>query len=106
MKRGEVWWVDFESSLGSEIQKTRPAVIVSNDTANVLLRRVVVVPITSNISRLYPAEAYVNVRGKTNKALADQIMTADKRRLKNQIGSLSPADMIKVEAAIRLHLGL
>jgi mRNA interferase MazF len=58
MKRGEVWWVDFEPALGSEIQKIRPAVIVSCDTANRIMQRVVVVPLTSNISRIYPAETY------------------------------------------------
>jgi mRNA interferase MazF len=106
MTRGEVWWVNFEPSIGSEIQKTRPAVIVSSDTANGVMQRVVVVPLTSNTSRVYPAETVVTVRGVQNKALADQIMAADKSRLKKQIGVLSPGDMKKVEAVIRLHLSL
>ncbi|MDR2481745.1 MAG: type II toxin-antitoxin system PemK/MazF family toxin [Spirochaetaceae bacterium] len=106
MKRGEVWWVDFEPALGSEIQKTRPAVIVSRDTANSVMRRVVVVPLTSNISRIYPAETVVTVRGVQSKALADQITVADKRRLKKQAGELAPEDMQKVDAVIRLHLDL
>jgi mRNA interferase MazF len=106
MKRGEVWWVDFEPAFGSEIQKTRPAVIVSRDTANRVMQRVVVVPLTSNISRIYPAETLVAVHGVQSKALADQITTADKRRLKKQAGELPPEDMQKVDAIIRLHLDL
>jgi mRNA interferase MazF len=104
--RGEIWWVDFEPAIGSEIKKTRPAVIVSSDTANSVMRRVVVAPLTSNTGRIYPAETLVTVCGIQNKALADQIMTADKSRLKKRIGVLSSADMQKVEAVIRLHLGL
>ncbi|MDR2479496.1 MAG: type II toxin-antitoxin system PemK/MazF family toxin [Treponema sp.] len=106
MKRGEVWWVDFEPAFGSEIQKTRPAVIVSRDTANRVMQRVVVVPLTSNISRIYPAETIVTVSGVQSKALADQITAADKRRLKKQAGELTPEDMQKVDAVIRLHLDL
>jgi mRNA interferase MazF len=101
-----VWWVEFDPSVGTEIRKTRPAVIVSNDAANRNLARVVVVPITSNTGRLYPGEAVVSVDGQSSKAMADQIMAADKARLKSQLGTVSKADMQAVEDAIRVHLGL
>ena len=106
MKRGEVWWVDFEPAVGSEVKKTRPAVIVSNDASNAAMGRVQVVPITSNTSKLYVFEAAVRVKGKDGKAMADQIMTADKQRLKRRITRLSSAELLGVERAIRVQLGL
>jgi mRNA interferase MazF len=106
MKRSEVWWVDFDPAFGSETKKIRPAVIISNDASNMALSRVVVVPFTSNISRVYPCNVLVDVGGKAGKLMADQIMTADKSRLKKCIGVLSSGDMAKVEDTVRMHLGL
>lgn len=106
MRRGEVWWVEFDPAVGSEVRKTRPAVIVSNDAANRNLARVVVVPVTSNTGRQYPGEAVVTIAGQSSKAMADQIMAADKARLKNQLGTLTKTDMLAVEHAIKVHLAL
>ena len=77
MQRGEVWWVEFDPAVGSEIRKIRPGVIVSNNAANRNLSRVIVLPLTSNTERLYPGEARVNVAGTQSKAMADQLMSAD-----------------------------
>jgi mRNA interferase MazF len=106
MRSGEVWWVEFDPSTGSAIGNTRPAVIISNNAANRHLQRVLVMPLTSNTARLYPGEALVQVGEQTSKAMADQMMAADKARLKSRLGCLSKADMAAVEDAIRLHLGL
>ena len=78
----------------------------SNDAANRNLARVVVVPLTSNTGRAYPGEALVSVAGQDSKAMADQIMAADKARLKSQLCSLDKADLLAVEDAIKVHLGL
>ncbi len=106
IKRGDVSWVEFDPALGSEIKKTRPAIIVSNDSANRHLTRVIVVPLTSNTERLYPGEALVTLSDQPSKAMADQIMTVDKRRLKSKIATLTKSDLRDVEDAILVQLGL
>jgi mRNA interferase MazF len=106
MTRGSIWWVEFDPAVGSEIRKTRPAIIISNNIANQYLSRVVVVPVTNNTSRIYPGEAIVTVNGTPNKAMSDQIMSADKSRLKNKIGPLSDADMLSLENALKEFLDL
>jgi len=105
-RRGEVWWVAFEPSIGGEIRKTRPALVVSNDIANRMLNRVQVLPVASNLSRLYPSEAYVTVAGKPSKAMADQLATVAKARLRQRIGRVSADEIEAVGRAIRVQLQL
>lgn len=106
IKRGEVWWVNFDPSIAGEIQKTRPALVISNDCANEYSNRVQVVPLTSNIEKCYPCEAYIAIDGKKSKAMADQIMTVSKERLKNKIGVVLDSEVSLVEHAIKIQLGL
>ena len=106
LRRGDVYWVDFEPAVGGEIKNTRPAVIVSNNAANAALNRVLVVPLTSQTGRLYPGEALVQLRGQTSKAVADQQSTASKLRFKTRIGALAAADLALIEKTILLQLGI
>ena len=106
MNRGEVWWLRFDPSVGGEIKKTRPAVILSSDRSNKYLNRVQVVPLTSKVDRLYPSEVFVSLDGKKAKALADQLTTVSKLRFGNIIGKLSDSDLRAVEAAVKRQLDL
>jgi len=94
MKRFEVWLVNLDPTIGSEIKKTRPAVVVSPDELNDHLQTVVVVPLTTG--KAYPFRVATRIRGKSGVAALDQIRTVDKRRLVKRIGLLSKKTRAKL----------
>ena len=105
-RRGDVYWVNLDPVVGTEIRKTRPAVIVSNNSCNRYGKRVVVLPITSNIDSLYPGEAMVDVKGRAGRALGDQIRSIDKRRLKTRLSTLTADEMGRIAEALAITLDL
>ena len=106
MRRCEVWWVSFDPSIGGEIKKKRPAVIISNNASNRFLNRVQVIPLTSKTDRLYPSEAVVTFEGKESKAMADQLATVSKTRLFRRADVLSQEDMRRIEKALKIQLAI
>jgi mRNA interferase MazF len=105
-KRGEIFWVAFDPSIGGEAQKTRPAIVISNNDANRRLNRILVIPLTSNIDKIFPGETLVAVNGKSHKAVASQTTTVSKLRVGDRFGVLSDEDMWHVENSLILHAGL
>lgn len=115
MRRGEIRWVDLDPARGTESDKRRPAVIVSNDGANTTASRlgrgvVTVVPVTSNVERVYPFQAMLSARNTglpaDSKAQAEQVRSVAVERIGALIGSLSGEDIAALDEALRLHLAL
>jgi mRNA interferase MazF len=110
-QRGEIYWVTLDPTIGSEIAKTRPALIISNNVGNQYADRVIVAPITSgNVGKVYPFEVKLESGeggvAQTSKVLLDQIRAVDKARLGNRIGIVTPQKMDEVNRAIRLSLAV
>lgn len=105
-RRGDVYWVVLDPTIGSEIKKTRPAVVVSNDSCNAFGARVIVMPITSNVTTLYPGEAKIRLGRREGRALGDQLRSIDKARLGKRLGRLDAQELREVDAALRITLDL
>src|SRR5688572_29727898 len=103
--RGEVYWVALDPTIGTEINKTRPAVVISNDVGNQYSDRVIVALVTSqHLGRVYPFEVFVG-DGEgglqhASKVLLDQIRSVDKQRLRTRLGTLGSERMTEVDQAI------
>jgi mRNA interferase MazF len=115
MRRGEVYLVNLEPAQGNEANKTRPAIVVSNDAANIAAARhglgvVTVVPVTSNVSRVYPFQVLLSDNegglGRASKAQTEQVRAVAVARLGRRLGALPAGTLRKVDDAIRLHLSL
>lgn len=105
-KRGEVYWVNLDPTVGSEIKKTRPALVVSNDIGNRLSSRVTIAPITSNTQKVFPFQVAIDLAGKKGKVLLDQLRTVDKKRLGKKIAECDFEIMDQVDDAIKTSLDL
>jgi mRNA interferase MazF len=110
IKRGEVYWVAFDPTVGSEIRKTRPAVVVSNDANNLHANTVTVLPMTTAVAKVRPFEVLLESgicgNREAGKVKADQIRTLDKRRFGNLMGFVPSFLMTEIDTAMRLHLAL
>ncbi|MEO8386346.1 MAG: type II toxin-antitoxin system PemK/MazF family toxin [Betaproteobacteria bacterium] len=111
MNRGDIWFADLSPSVGSEINKRRPVLIVSNNANNRSASTLTVLPITSNVEKIYPFEVALSMEAsglpKLSKAQAQQIRTIARERIVgNLIGQLDEKALGLIDQAIRLHLGL
>jgi mRNA interferase MazF len=115
MRRGDVVTVDLNPIVGSESDKIRPAVVVSNDAANETATRlgrgvITVVPVTSNVARVYPFQVLLPARqtglGRDSKAQAEQVRSVAVQRIGKTVGRLTPTVMMELDEALRVHLGL
>lgn len=115
MRRGELRWVDLEPTRGSEADKRRPAVIVSNDGANAAAARlnrgvVTVVPVTTSTAQVFPFQVLLPAGTAglevESKAHAEQVRSVSVHRVTTALGVLPPAYLDQIEEALRLHLSL
>lgn len=104
VRKGEVYWVNLDPTVGAETKKTRPAVIISNDAQNKVGQRYIVAPVTSVIKTIYPFEVKIDINGKTSKVMLDQIRTVDHKRLGGKLCKLSQEELHQIERAIKLVL--
>lgn len=115
MLRGEVWQVDLEPVRGSEANKQRPAVVVSNDRANATAARlgrgvVTVIPVTSNTAKVFPFQVLLSIASSglhlESKAQAEQVRSVAVQRFSHRVGRVSADELIAIDEALRLHLDL
>jgi len=110
IRRGDLYWVKLDPIEGSEIGKTRPAVVISNNINNEFADTVTVLPVTSSVGKVYPFEVFLkkgiaNISG-DSKVKANQIRTVDKKRLKERIGTIPDAILRDIEKAVNIHIEL
>jgi mRNA interferase MazF len=106
IKRGDIFWVNLDPTVGSEIKKKRPAVIISNDIGNEVSKRVIIAPITSKASKIFPFEVPIFLKKKSGKILLDQLRAVDKIRLEEKISSCDVSIMDQINEALKVVLGL
>ncbi len=105
-RRGEIYWIDLDPTIGTETQKKRPCLILSNNIHNKKMPRVIAAPITSQVKTIFPFEVFVQVKDKSGKVMLDQLRCFDKKRLKGKCWDLDEAAMQEVEEKIMILLNL
>lgn len=106
VRRGEIWWVNFDPTQGSEIRKTRPAIVVTANALNRARRTVVVVPLSTGPQPRPPIVVAIPSAGPDSVAVCDQVRAVDKRRLTRNQGQLSAVDLRSIEDGLRRVLEL
>lgn len=106
MRRGEIWWTDFEPTQGAEIRKRRPAVVLTVNAVLAARKTVVVVPLSSGPPPRPPVIVAVPSAGRDSVAVCDQLRSLDQPRLLRREGRLDQEDLLAVEAGVRGVLGL
>ena len=105
-RRGDVFWVNLDPTIGTEVKKTRPAVILSNDAQNRAGQRVLAAPVTSSVRRVYSFEAQITLGDKESKAMLDQVRCLDQSRLSGFIKTVTREEMKALERALRVAFDL
>lgn len=105
-KRGDIYWVKFDPVVGTEIAKTRPCLIVSNNAGNAVSPQLIVAPITSSVKKVFPFEVPIEIGGRCGKIALNQLRSIDKLRLGGSISHASPETMDQVDEALKLVLAL
>ena len=105
--RGDIFFVDFDPSKATEIQKIRPALVCSHDVLNNNSSRIIVAPITSNLKKIYSFEyALLNHPGVKGKIMLDQLRSVDKSRLCKKVGFITFKEMNEIEVILKFVLGI
>jgi mRNA interferase MazF len=106
VRRGDIWWVDFDVSTNGEMRRMRPAIVITADALNRARRTVVVVPLATGPRPRPPIVVATPSAGDSRVAVCDQARAVDKGRLTRTAGQLSPADLKAVEDGLRRILEL
>ena len=105
-RRGDVYWVNLDPAFGSEVKKTRPGVIVSNDIGNEVSDVVMIAPITSKVKHIYPFEVKVEIQSKSAKIMLNQCRAVDKKRILQKIGTIEQNVILAIDEALKVVFGL
>lgn len=112
MKRGDIYFANLDPTVGSEIRKKRPVIVVSNNANNKVSDTVTVIPLTSNTKKIYPFEVLLEMSdthlSKNSKAQCQQVRTISKKRIlaKKRVGVIDHKSIFRVEQALKIHLDL